>query len=131
MGPRATVFVYSSASTGPSGPLIFVELGVVPPAWAEQDAEMGGGGMRESRHLSLGVSNCTRAQEGSGQVLFPGVGLNLDGHYLGQPRVMSLLAGHRGWGPQDIRESSGETVGITASSLLSTLPRGWAGRPGQ
>ena len=63
--------------------------------------------------------------------LIPGVGSGLDGHYLGQPRVMSLFAGHRGWSPQDRRESSGEAARNTASPLLSTLPRGWAGRPGQ
>ena len=31
-GPRAAVFVDSGASTGTPGPLIFLELGVVPPA---------------------------------------------------------------------------------------------------
>lgn len=35
-GPRAAVFVDSRASTGTPGPLIFLELGVVPLRWVEE-----------------------------------------------------------------------------------------------
>lgn len=42
--------------------------------------------------------------------LFPRVGSGPDGHCLGQPRGNVLLAGHRGWGPRDIRESSREAA---------------------
>lgn len=80
----------------------------------------------------LPLTNLPRAQ-----VLLPGIGSALDCHGFGQPRpcpcLLDTVAGGGAVpsGHQRDGEAGGEAAGNTASSLLSTLRRGPAGRPGQ